>query len=196
VTAADRLVISKVDLADQETYAALQDSLAKMNHAASKLLAAEVDASDLLLLGSGLHSLVPETEARRWVEQTGPEPGERWPDEMSEAFIHRPHHQEEGAVKSFCLVIEEQVNWIGFGLWLSMLLNRHGANILRVKGILYLAGAEYPIAIHGVQHLVHPPVHLTTWPSQDRTSRIIFIVRNLTPEAVERSFKIFCGNLS
>lgn len=196
VTAADRLVISKVDLADQETYAALQDSLAKMNHAASKLLAAEVDASDLLLLGSGLHSLVPETEARRWVEQTGPEPGERWPDEMGEAFIHRPHHQEEGAVKSFCIVIEEQVNWIGFGLWLSMLLNRHGANILRVKGILYLAGAEYPIAIHGVQHLVHPPVHLTTWPSQDRTSRIIFIVRNLTPEAVERSFKIFCGNLS
>ncbi len=196
VTAADRLVISKVDLVDQETYAALQDSLAKMNHTASKLLATEVDASDLLLLGSGLHSLAPEMEARRWVEETSGESGAGWPDETSDAPVHRPHHQEEGAVKSFCLVLEEQLNWIGFGLWLSMLLNRHGANILRVKGILHLAGAEYPIAIHGVQHLVHPPVHLTTWPSQDRTSRIIFIVRNLTPEAIERSLKIFCGNLS
>jgi G3E family GTPase len=199
VTAADRLVISKVDLVDQETYAALQDSLAKMNHAASKLLAAEVDTSDLLLLGSGLHSLSPETEARRWVEQTrgglqGPWP--KWPDEMGDAPIHRPLHQEEGMVKSFCLVLEEQLNWIGFGLWLSMLLNRHGADILRVKGILHIAGAEYPIAIHGVQHLVHPPVHLTTWPSQDRTSRIIFIVRNITQEAIERSFKIFCRNLN
>ena len=198
VTAADRVVISKVDLADQETYAALQDSLAKMNHAASKLLAAEVDASDLLL-GSGLHSLAPETEARRWVEQTRSEPGEPrldWSDEPGDLPVNRPHHQEEGAVRSFCLVFEEQVNWIGFGLWLSMLLNRHGANILRVKGILHLAGTDYPVAIHGVQHLVHPPVHLTSWPSQDRTSRIIFIVRNLSPEAVERSFKTFCGNLS
>ena len=55
-------------------------------------------------------------------------------------YPHHPHHQEEGPVKSFCLVFEEQVNWIGFGLWLSMLLNRHGANILRVKGILNIAG--------------------------------------------------------
>jgi G3E family GTPase len=191
VTAADRLVISKVDLVGQGTCASLQESLTKMNRAALIVLAADVNASDFLLLGSGLHDLAPETEARRWIDQTRSESVESICDEMAGSHPHRPHH-EEGAVKSFCLVFEEQINWAGFGLWLSMLLNRHGANILRVKGILNIAEAKYPIAIHGVQHLVHPPVHLTTWPDKDRRSRIIFIVRNLTQETIERSFKAFC----
>jgi G3E family GTPase len=98
-------------------------------------------------------------------------------------------------VTSFCLTFETQIDWTGFGLWLSMLLNRHGANILRVKGILNIARASYPVAVHGVQHLVHPPVHLTEWPDDDRRSRIVFIVRGLDKQQIERSFAVFSGGL-
>ena len=60
--------------------------------------------------------------------------------------------------------MEEPIDWTAFGVWLTMLLNRHGDKVLRVKGILNLAGEAAPVAIHGVQHLVHNPVHMTSWP--------------------------------
>jgi G3E family GTPase len=162
-----------------------------MNPAAPITLADEVNAGDLLLLGSGLHDTTPQKEVRRWVDhmsgQAVPAAGNRTPGPHL-----RHQHSTDDLVTSFCLLFEKEINWIGFGLWLSMLLNRHGAQILRVKGILNIAQAEYPIAIHGVQHLVHPPVHLKSWPDEDRRSRIVFIVRNITREAIERSFKAFC----
>ncbi len=74
-----------------------------------------------------------------------------------------------------------------------MLLNRHGNEVLRVKGILDVAGADAPVAVHGVQHLVHPPVHMRAWPNSERRSRIVFIVKGLDQEAIERSLAVFVG---
>ena len=72
-----------------------------------------------------------------------------------------------------------------------MLLNRHGRDMLRVKGILHLADSATPVAIHGVQHLVHPPVHMSAWPDATRQSRIVFIVRGLEQATIERSLRAF-----
>jgi len=194
VTAADRLVMSKTDLVDLEACVFLQKELRKMNHAAPIVQAADVHADDFQLLGSGLHDSSPETEARHWIDQIDSEPVKAFGDEATPSHPHHAH-LEDGVVKSFCLLFDEQINWVGFGLWLSMLLNRYGTDILRVKGILNIAETEHPVAIHGVQHLVHPPVHLTAWPDTDRRSRVIFIVRNLSREMVERSFQTFCKGL-
>jgi G3E family GTPase len=78
-----------------------------------------------------------------------------------------------------------------FGVWLTMLLNRHGERVLRVKGILNVAGSPTPVAIHGVQHLVHPPVHMVAWPDGDRRSQLVFIVDGLDRTAIERSLSAF-----
>jgi G3E family GTPase len=72
-----------------------------------------------------------------------------------------------------------------------MLLHAHGDDILRVKGILNVAGASTPVVVHGVQHLVHPPSHLDAWPDADRRSRIVFITRDIPRTAVERSLAAF-----
>jgi G3E family GTPase len=72
-----------------------------------------------------------------------------------------------------------------------MLLNRHGDRVLRVKGILNLAGEARPVAIHGVQHLVHTPVHMEAWPSDDRRSHVVFIVDGLDAALLKRSFEAF-----
>jgi G3E family GTPase len=94
-------------------------------------------------------------------------------------------------IRSFVLVSEGSVDWTAFGIWLTMLLNRHGGRILRVKGILNIEGERFPVAIHGVQHLVHTPVHMQSWPGEDRRSRIVFITDGIAPAAIERSFNAF-----
>jgi G3E family GTPase len=74
-----------------------------------------------------------------------------------------------------------------------MLLHRHGDALLRVKGILNVADAVTPVAVHAVQHLVHPPRHLGAWPDADRRSRLVFITRGLDLAVIERSFRAFSG---
>ena len=61
-------------------------------------------------------------------------------------------------------------------------LRRLGADI-RIEG--------HTAVIHGVQHLIHPPGHLERWPDADRRSRIVFIVRDLDPAALEASLAAF-----
>ena len=66
--------------------------------------------------------------------------------------------------------------------------------VLRVKGILNVVGSATPVAVHGVQHLVHPPVHMAAWPDADRQSRLVFIVDGLDRMAIERSLRAFLGD--
>src|SRR5215218_9612211 len=89
------------------------------------------------------------------------------------------------------IIIDTAVDWTRFGIWLTMLLHRHGSALLRVKGILNVADAATPVAVHAVQHLVHPPRHLGAWPDRDRSSRLVFIARGLDPALIERSFRAF-----
>jgi G3E family GTPase len=66
--------------------------------------------------------------------------------------------------------------------------------LLRIKGILNVKGADRPIAIHGVRHLMHPPVKLKAWPEGDpRTSRLVFITRDLLRPEIEGGLRAFQG---
>jgi G3E family GTPase len=111
-----------------------------------------------------------------------------WFKATPEPDVEMPRHSD---VRAFSITVDEPLDWAGFGVWLTMLLNRHGARILRVKGILALEGEDRPVAVHGVQHLVHSPTHLDRWPDGDRRSRLVFIVEGIEPDLVRRSFSIF-----
>ena len=89
------------------------------------------------------------------------------------------------------MIYEEPIDWTAFGIWLTMLLHTHGENVLRVKGMLNVKRVKTPVVINGVQHVVHPPMHLNAWPDADRRSRIIFIVRDIERRRIEESLKIF-----
>jgi G3E family GTPase len=96
-----------------------------------------------------------------------------------------------GSIHAFAVAFDGALDWTMFGVWLTMLLNRHGERVLRVKGILNVAGSPTPVAVHGVQHLVHPPLHMTAWPDADRRSRLVFIVDGLERSAIEQSLEAF-----
>ena len=81
----------------------------------------------------------------------------------------------------------EPIDWSPFVVWLSLLVHRHGRNVLRIKGLLDVPGAKGPISLNAVQHFVHQPVHLDAWPDDDHTSRLVFIVQGLEETAIRSS---------
>jgi len=167
VAAADVLVVTKSDLAEAGAVETLRHRLASLNPAAELHLASESEVADFLVSAS-------------WRPTAAP---------IAAAGGQRLHGA--GGVQSLSMVIDEDVDWTAFGVWLTLLLNRHGDRIFRVKAMLKVAGEDRPVAVHGVQRLVHPPVHMSAWPDAARQSRLVFIFEGLDPAAIRRSFAVF-----
>jgi len=93
-------------------------------------------------------------------------------------------------VSTVSVTFYEPLDWTAFGLWLSMLLHAKGEEIMRVKGMLDIGGAG-PVVLNGVQHIIHPPEHLQVWPSEERASRLVFIMRGVPPGDILASLEAF-----
>jgi G3E family GTPase len=171
VAVADRLVLTKTDLVTAEAADRLTGRLRRINPDAPLWRNAGDDLdAEALLSGDGVEHCEP-------VDCHGDTPD--------------PHHHHADDIGTLALSLDEPVDWTRFGIWLTMLLHRHGDKLLRVKAILNVADAATPVAVHAVQHLVHSPRHLDAWPDGDRRSRLVFIARGLDPALIERSFRAF-----
>jgi G3E family GTPase len=190
VAIADRLVMTKSDLVENRTgrerLAALRRRLERLNPAAP-VLDAQAGAQVESILGSGVEDdRDREAEVAHWLA------AEARPHDHDGQLGHG-HRAHGDGVATLCLRVPGPLDWTAFGIWLTMLLNRHGDRVLRVKALLNVAGSPAPVVIHGVQQIVHPPVHLARWPDADRDSRLVFILRGLDPALIERSLKAFLG---
>jgi G3E family GTPase len=157
---ADVVVVTKSDVADP---AAVEERLRALNPAAEIVEASfgEVDPARLL---------------------------DRPNRDLRELELAEDAH--DGDIRPFCLFLDEPLDWTAFGIWLTMLLQARGSDLLRVKGLVD-TGAPGPVLLNGVQHVVHPPEHLDAWPDDDRRSRLVFIGRGLDRAEVERSLLAF-----
>ena len=183
VAVADRLVVTKTDLAESDVTDALIGRLRRLNPSAPLWRAAEAPLDAEALLSHDLFATAGRSEAaRRWFAS------EIASDGHGTAHDRNRH---DDTIHAFSLVFDGPVDWALFGLWLTMLLNRHGDKVLRVKGILNVADSATPVAVHGVQHLVHPPIHMAAWPDGERDSRLVFIVDGLDRRLIERSLASF-----
>jgi len=86
--------------------------------------------------------------------------------------------------------LDRPVSPLVFDLWLESLMASAATNILRLKGVIHVEGLAHPFALHGVQHIVHPPVPLPAWPADRTTSRIVVIGRDLPPGWLEANLAI------
>jgi G3E family GTPase len=185
VTAADHVIVTKIDLATPESTAELKAKLRSLNPAATIVDASfgSIDFAPLLAReshrGEGLDPL------RGVSFETSGNPA--LPETMAPAAVHAM----SGRVTSRCLVFERPLNWQMFGIWLTMLLHRHGDRVLRLKGLLNVGVERGPLLVEGVQHVIHVPRHLREWPDADRRSRIVFIARDLDLAQVEVSLDAF-----
>jgi G3E family GTPase len=181
VTLADRLVITKADLVTEERLAVVRQALGRLNGSAVPQISANGELTPALLLGNLDHDL--DTSGNNSESWLG-----RIHSESRESAVELVHTRR---YRSIGWSDDQPVDWPSFGIWLTMLLHAHGDKVLRVKGILNVAGAAGPVAIHGVQHIVHPPLHLKLWPAGARTSRLVFIVTDLPESAIRASFNVF-----
>jgi G3E family GTPase len=71
---------------------------------------------------------------------------------------------------------------------MEVLTALRGPDLLRVKGLVNVEGRKGPLVVQGVQHLFHPPIELAAWPSDDHTTRLVFITRGIERATVENLF--------
>lgn len=176
---ADRILVTKTDLAEPGELAALEAALAAVNPSAPRIQVrhGEVDP-DLLFGGSGYDPATKSLDVRRWL--AAPQ-GEAAP----EPHAHADHDHHHGRIRSLSLAFDAPLPWPAVQAWLAELRHAHGDRLLRVKGLLNLQGTPGPVVVQGVHHVFHPPVELPAWPDQDRRSRLVFITDGLEPEVLE-----------
>lgn len=161
---ADLLLLTKTDMAAASDD--LLQRLASLNPMAPIVDARDVEASDLLF--GGLPRALPRP---------------------------RPHVAAHAhGIRALSVRLQRPMSRLGFAMALGGLARDHGEKLLRVKGLVEFSdrprGPEGagPAAIHAVQHTLYPPRWLERWPDADRTSRLVFIVRDLEPDEILRRF--------
>ncbi|MCW5256478.1 GTP-binding protein [Verminephrobacter aporrectodeae subsp. tuberculatae] len=181
VAVADRLIVTKSELVRPGQLQSLLHTLAQLNPAALVCRTGAQALDVQALLGQDMFQETGKSEELgRWLDAA-----------RQRRYAPLPHGGAQGAIASFLLEPGNHVDWLAFSLWLSLLLHRHGERVLRVKGLLHVDGAATPVAIHGVQQLMHPPQHLDRWPEGLRASCVVFIVQGLAPEQVQASWRGF-----
>jgi G3E family GTPase len=160
VILADRLIVSKSDIASASALDSLKRRLQKLNPRAG---------IDLALGGA----LDPEClVAPATAERSG--------------FVAEAEHSD--GISSFVLEWRQPLEWATFSRGMETLIALRGPDLLRVKGILDVAGCRGPVVVQYVQHLAHPAVELQSWPDQDRESRVVFIARNIQEAQIRDLF--------
>ncbi len=176
VAIADRLLLSKCDLASTRARETLQTRLRALNPGAAvvAVVTAEVDARTAL----GPTWLPEDEGAFDWVTRAA---------QVAAACAgeRRAHLPATDLLETFTVWHEAPVTRAGLVLWLDKLAGLKGARLLRMKGVLNVEGE--PVAVHAVQRIVHEPVFLPRWPDAERRSRLVFITRGLSRAEVERT---------
>ena len=178
---ADRLLVTKTDAARPHELTTLRARLRAINPGAPLLTACHgaIDPDDLFDAGplSGRGGRHPDVSG--WLGDAA----------IAHDHRHRGAGSHDEGVRALCLSADAPIEIYRFVRWVEKLLEESGDRILRVKGILDVAGDPQPVVVHGVQHIFHPLERLTAWPDSDRRSRLVVIVKDLDIDRIEREFR-------
>lgn len=191
VAMADRLLISKCDLANTTSRAALDRRLEALNPGVSKMEVHQGRISPNSLFACGIYSSSGKaTNIAVWLGEV--------PIRANDAGLRRGeaeplpsthnHGQHTDGVSSFVINFAEPVLWYNFSVTMGRILQNNGPKILRVKGLMNIAGDCLPRVIHCVQDVAYPPTSLNKWPAQspfeNQQGRLVFITQDLPEEDV------------
>jgi G3E family GTPase len=157
---ADRLVITKTDIAGANAAEALAGQLRALNQSAELLQAVNGRLDPTRLTE-------PASDQRN-------------------AFVAEAAHSD--GIVSFVLTDGTPMPWPVFARAMDTLMAMRGPDLLRVKGFLNVEGCAGPVVVQFVQHLAPPPVELARWPDGDRQSRVVFITKGIAERQVRELF--------
>jgi G3E family GTPase len=208
VAVADRVLISKVALADAAAVEAVKREIAALNPRAS---VCDIDTPGLVgpaLLANGLYdpgSKIPDV--RRWLHEEAHDHHDHGHDHdhhHDHGHGHHHHHDHQHAhdvtrhdatIRSFSIVHDRPIDPMALEMFIDLLRSAHGEKLLRMKGIVLMANTpERPLVLQGVQSVFHPPERLSAWPDPaDRRTRLVLITRDLPEAFVRDLFDAFTG---
>jgi G3E family GTPase len=181
---ADRILLTKTDLADAAACAAIESRLRAINPVAPLLRARHgaIEPAQLFDIG-GYDPAGKSMDVGRWIEE--------------ERYAGRDAHHGDGAppgvnrhddhIRALCLALDRPVCGEALDRWLEGLLRFKGPDLLRFKAIINVAELPGPLVVHGVQHVIYPPVVLKAWPSEDRRTRMVFITYDIDETMLRNS---------
>lgn len=167
LAAADRIVITKLDLIENASAEQVKQSARELN-----------PSCDIV------DEVVPQMlfDHANTVRRSNQELGDR----------SLPSHRHSHGVSSFSIAVSEPLDWATFSVWLTALLNRHGQRILRFKSVLISPSDGSRLTVQGVRHRVYPPTHLPALNAgDDGKSRLVFITQGIEEEVVKDSLRRF-----
>ncbi|MBU2983175.1 GTP-binding protein [Lentibacter algarum] len=199
VAMADRIVLTKCDLADNATIKALAARLDQLNPGARRITANKgaVPSGELFGIGALRRSIEPD-HALNWLAAPAPaaDPlaglsGMTLPKKDPILDLAAPsHHASDDRIATASITIDEPIPAQVFDFWLDTLISLRGPDILRMKGIVHIEDVPKPFVFHGVQHIFEPPVPLESWPDGNLTSRVVVIARDISKADLEESLSV------
>ena len=194
---ADRIVLTKTDLADAAAIEALRARLRQINPGAVVLDVNATGTGAAALFDCGLYN--PETKSadvRRWLgEETAHDHDHHQHDD--DGHHHHHEHRHDTRVRSHSLVHDGPVPFSAIEMFLDLVRSTHGEKLLRMKGVIELAeDPSRPLVIHGVQKILHPPARLPAWPDGQRGTRLVLITLDMPEDYIRRLFAAFTNKPS
>jgi len=195
---ADRLLLTKRDLVNNDTAHASADALLgylkNLNPSAPIIHSNAANFDVARLFDTSLHSrsgrganVLAWLNSDAYLAKKGKE----------EPTSHRRKSKKADdptEIKSYCMTFDEPVDFRAFSFTLQLLMGMKGSDLLRFKGIVNVKGhPNRPIVIHAVQSVVEEPVWLESWPSDDRRTRLVLIGRGIPKASIQNLFESFQG---
>jgi G3E family GTPase len=184
---ADRLLLTKTDLADSLARQNIEARLGTLNPSATIVPVAQGAVDPARLFNIGFYDPATKSvDVQRWLRD----------EAFGRGHVHEDEHPDvnrhDDRIRAFCITRDRPISWAALSAWLDGLATMRGDDLLRLKAIVALSDRpDQPVVLHGVQHLFHPPVLLPEWPSEDRRTRMVFITRDLPREAIEATLAAF-----
>jgi G3E family GTPase len=187
VTMADRLLLTKCDLATPEEIAVVARRLTRANPGAPQIEVRHGEINVAQIMGCGLYDPASKSaDVGRWLAE----------EKVRAVTTDHDHghdpNRHDAMVQAFVLRFDQPFVWPEFTEAIDVLLATCGERILRVKGLIAIEGESAPRVVQCVQHMRYPESALPAWPDDDHDSRLVFIVRALAKEHVEKAFAMFC----
>ncbi|MBS0540220.1 MAG: GTP-binding protein [Proteobacteria bacterium] len=212
---ADRLLLTKVDIADAPKLADLKHRLQHLNPGATAISITAGDIEPNRILNAGLYNPESKTaDVKKWLQAEAYEGSHDHGHHHHHGHGHDDHghghkhdhdhghghgeqdphdvNRHDDRIRSFCMTFDEPMSWSTVAAAFDALVTYRGPDLLRMKGILNVKDTDKPVVIHGVQHVFHPPATLEAWPEgDDRKSRVVFITRDIGESTIRKVFASF-----
>jgi G3E family GTPase len=184
---ADRLLLTKTDLAAAAARVEIEARLKRLNPSAPIVPVTQGAVDPAALFNIGFYDPTTKSaDVRRWLRE------EAFETEHAHEHEHLDVNRHDDRIRAFCIIRERPISWAALSAWLDGLATARAEDLLRLKAIVALSDRpDQPVVLHGVQHLFHPPVLLPEWPSADKRTRMVFITRDLPRETIESALAAF-----